>query len=133
MRRDEDWARARFATARVARLATVRPDGSPRIVPIVFALAGGVLLTAVDHKPKQTTKLARLADISAEERVTVLVDEYAEDWSQLWWARADGQARVEEGYDVGPLVAKYDHYADRPPAGPVIVLDVERWTGWSAV
>lgn len=132
MRRDEGWARARFAQARVARLATVRPDGSPRIVPIVFAVAGGVLLSAVDHKPKRTTRLARLADIAANERVSVLVDDYAEDWSQLWWARADGRARVAEEYDLGPLVAKYDDYTNRPPAGPVIVVDVDRWTGWSA-
>lgn len=132
MRHDEEWARARFDEARVARLATVRADGSPRIVPIVFAVAGGVLLSAVDHKPKRTTRLARLADIAANERVSVLVDEYAEDWSQLWWARADGRARVEEAADVGPLVAKYADYLGRPPTGPVILVDVDAWSGWSA-
>lgn len=133
MRQDAEWARARFARARVARLATVRADGTPRIVPIVFAVAGGVLLTAVDHKSKSTTRLARLTDIEANPGVAVLVDEYAEDWPQLWWARADGRARVEEEYDVGPLVEKYaDHYLGRPPMGPVIVVEVDRWSGWSA-
>lgn len=132
MRRDEAWARARFAAARVARLATVSADGVPRPVPIVFVVVGDRLVTAVDHKPKSTTRLRRLADIEASPRVAVLVDEYAEDWSQLWWARADGTATVHQTYDVGPLVAKYDQYAGRPPAGPVIVVDVERWSGWSA-
>jgi PPOX class probable F420-dependent enzyme len=132
MRRDAEWARARFAETRVARLATVRRDGAPRIVPVVFAVAGDVLLTAVDHKPKETTRLGRLTDIAAHPRVSLLVDDYAEDWSQLWWARADGSAHVEETYDIGPLVAKYDHYREQPPAGPVIVVEVERWSGWSA-
>jgi PPOX class probable F420-dependent enzyme len=132
MRRDETWARARFATARVARLATVANDGSPHVVPIVFAAAGEQILTAVDHKPKTTTRLRRLANIAANPRVSVLVDEYDEDWSRLWWARADGSARVLDAHDVAALVERYEQYHATPPGGPVIVVDVDRWTGWSA-
>lgn len=132
MRREEQWARERFTDARVAHLATASADGVPRIVPIVFAIAGSTLVTAVDHKPKSTTRLRRLTDIVANPAVSVLVDSYDEDWSQLWWARADGMARVHESYDLGPLVAKYDDYRDQPPAGPVITIDVTRWSGWSA-
>lgn len=132
MRRDEEWARERFSRAQVARLATVATDGTPRVVPIVFAVAGGVLVTAVDHKPKSTTRLRRLDDIGANPAVSVLVDEYAEDWDQLWWARADGMARVHDSYDLEPLVAKYADYRERPPRGPVIAIDVTRWSGWSA-
>lgn len=132
MRLSSTEARERFADARVARLATVSAGGAPRLVPIVFALAGDRLISAVDHKPKSTTRLQRLEDIAGRPAVSVLVDAYDEDWSQLWWARADGRARVDEAYDVGALVAKYPQYADRPPAGPVIVVDVDRWTGWSA-
>jgi PPOX class probable F420-dependent enzyme len=99
-------------------------------------VVGDLLVTAVDHKPKGTTRLARLADIEASPRVSVLVDEYAEDWGQLWWARADGRAQVVAAYDVPDLlrelVNRYPQYADTPPTGPVIVVDVERWTGWSA-
>ena len=132
MRRDRDWAWARFAEARVARLATVSAAGAPRLVPIVFAVTGERLITAVDHKPKSTTRLARLDDIAANPAVALLVDEYDEDWTQLWWARADGRASVHDSFDIAPLVAKYPPYADRPPAGPVIVVEVARWTGWSA-
>jgi len=132
MRRDRDWARARFAEARVARLATVSAAGVPRLVPVVFAVAGDRLLSAVDHKPKTTPRLRRLDDIAANPAVSLLVDAYDEDWSQLWWARADGRARVHPSYDVSPLVAKYPQYADRPPAGPVVVVEVTRWSGWSA-
>ncbi|MFI5623423.1 TIGR03668 family PPOX class F420-dependent oxidoreductase [Nocardioides sp. NPDC051685] len=132
MRHDEQWARERFADARVARLATVSADGAPRIVPTVFALADEEILTAVDHKPKSTTRLRRLQDIAAHPAVSLLADAYDDDWSQLWWARADGVARVHETYDLGPLVAKYADYRERPPAGPVIVIEVTRWSGWSA-
>ncbi|MFJ9390134.1 TIGR03668 family PPOX class F420-dependent oxidoreductase [Nocardioides sp. NPDC101246] len=132
MRREEQWARERFADARVARLATVSADAVPRIVPIVFAVAGDVLVTAVDHKPKSTTRLRRLEDIAANPRVAVLVDRYDDDWSQLWWARADGVASVHETYDLAPLVAKYADYRERPPAGPVIAVEVTRWSGWSS-
>jgi PPOX class probable F420-dependent enzyme len=133
MRRGPDWARDRFAAGRVARLATVGTDGSPHVVPVVFAVVGSTVLTAVDHKPKSTTRLRRLVDIEQNPRVSLLVDEYDEDWSRLWWARADGTARVFAANDVAPLVERYAAYRDRPPAGPVIVVSVERWSGWSWV
>ena len=43
-----DEAKARFASVPVARLATVRPDGSPHLVPIVFALLGNRVVHVVD-------------------------------------------------------------------------------------
>ena len=135
-----DAARALFATARVARLATVGEDGAPHVVPIVFALDGDLLYSAVDHKPKRTQRLRRLANIAANPRVSVLADHYDEDWTRLWWARADGTARVVEpgaGADheraVALLVGRYEQYAGRPPSGPAIVIEVLRWSGWGAV
>jgi PPOX class probable F420-dependent enzyme len=132
VRHGPGWARERFGAARVARLATVAPDLSPHVVPVVFAVDGDAILTAVDHKPKSTTRLRRLANIAANPQVSLLVDDYDDDWSQLWWARADGTAHVHETYDLAPLVARYDAYRDRPPTGPVIVVSVDRWSGWSA-
>jgi PPOX class probable F420-dependent enzyme len=128
-------ARRRFAAARVARLATVGEDGRPHLVPVTFALDGDTIVTAVDHKPKRTLALRRLANIAANPRVALLADEYSDgDWSALWWARADGTARVVAQGDerLGWLVARYEQYRQRPPEGPVILVDVERWSGWSA-
>lgn len=132
MRKGEAWARQRFEQARVARLATVTAAGEPHLVPVVFAVIGSTIVTAVDHKPKSTTRLRRLANIAAQPRVSLLVDEYDEDWARLWWARVDGRAAVHEAWDLGPLVARYPQYAGRVPAGPVIVVEVDRWSGWSA-
>src|SRR6266540_4372757 len=50
----------RLTTARVARLATTDPDGRPHLVPIVFALEGDTLYSAVDRKPKRSSKLRRI-------------------------------------------------------------------------
>lgn len=126
----------RFAGARVARLATIGEGGQPHLVPITFALRGNVIVTAVDHKPKRSTDLRRLRNIEADPRVSVLVDHYDEDWSLLWWIRADGRARILRGADraepVRWLVAKYDQYRERPPEGPVIRIEVRDWRAWSA-
>ena len=75
--------RERVEGMRVARLATVRPDGRPHIVPICFVLAEGVLYTAVDQKPKRASRLVRLENVEANPRVAVLVDHYDDDWSRL--------------------------------------------------
>jgi PPOX class probable F420-dependent enzyme len=135
---NEARARELLGGARVARLGTIAPDGRPRLVPISFVLAGGVIYHAVDHKPKATRRLARLADLAADPRATVLADHYEEDWSALWWVRADGRARVLE--EVGApeaaraldlLAERYAQYRAHRPAGPVVALDVERLTGWT--
>jgi PPOX class probable F420-dependent enzyme len=134
-----DAARALFAGARVARLATVMPDGRPHLVPIAFAVAGDVVYSAVDAKPKRTTALRRLENVRRDPRATLLADHYDDaDWDALWWVRADGSARVLGAEDpegaraLALLARRYEQYAAAPPAGPVLAVVVERWTGWRA-
>src|SRR5579871_3873431 len=138
--RDEAELRRRVAAARVGRLATVRPDGSPHLVPFCFAVDGDVLYSAVDAKPKRraAAPLARFVNVMREPRVSVLVDAWSEDWSQLWWVRVDGRARaLEPGSDaersaLSLLEAKYEQYRASRPPGPVLAVTAERWVGWSA-
>jgi PPOX class probable F420-dependent enzyme len=134
---NEARARELLGAARVARLATVAPGGRPRIVPITFVLAGDAIYHAVDDKPKGTRRLARLRDLAADPRAAVLADHYEDDWSALWWVRADGRARVLEDVSSGEaavaldlLAERYPQYRARRPAGPVVALDIERITGW---
>jgi PPOX class probable F420-dependent enzyme len=130
--------RRRFASARIARLGSVTPDGRPHVVPICFVIDGDRIVTIVDHKPKTTTHLRRLDNIRANPSVTVLVDHYDEDWSSLWWVRADGFATViDEVTGEEPLLLelrdKYRfNYGMQTMTGPAIVVDVERWSGWDA-
>jgi PPOX class probable F420-dependent enzyme len=96
---------------------------------------GALVYTAVDHKPKRTTALQRLADITANPAVALLVDHYEEDWSRLWWVRLDGRARVLDELPaaaVAALAAKYPQYAALPPAGPGVEISVSRVLRWSA-
>lgn len=134
---DATQARRRFAAAAVARLATVRPDGSPHVVPISFALADDVVYTAIDHKPKSATHSQRLVNLHHDPRCSVLVDHYADDWSALWWVRVDGTAAiVEEPAGDHPgierLVQRYAAYEHQRPSGPLIAITVTRWRGWAA-
>jgi PPOX class probable F420-dependent enzyme len=129
--------RERFAARPVARLATVRPDGAPHLVPVVFATSGDTVWLAVDAKPKRTTRLQRLTNLRHDPRCALLADHYEEDWSRLWWVRADGVATVldEPGPDhpdVAALVERHPQYRVQPPAGPLVVVRVERWSGWSS-
>src|SRR5262245_64782636 len=95
---DEAEARRRVATARVARLGSLTPDGRLHLVPICFELDGGTLYTAIDGKPKRSPRPQRLDNVAAHPEVCVLVDAWDEDWSQLWWVRLRGRARIlEEG------------------------------------
>jgi PPOX class probable F420-dependent enzyme len=124
-------AEQRLALARVGRLATVTPEGRPHIVPVTFALAGGHVVTAVDAKPKTTARLARLDNVRATGRASLLVDHYEEDWARLWWVRVDGPAAVVESAEaIDALVAKYEQYRAARPAGPVIAVTPERWRSW---
>ena len=127
--------RRRLADARVGRLATVTADLRPHVVPCCFAVDGNVLYSAVDAKPKSTLALQRLANVAANPAASLLVDHYADDWSQLWWVRVDGAARVfDTGSDRDAALAllrdKYVQYVDAPPPGPVLAITIDTWRAW---
>jgi PPOX class probable F420-dependent enzyme len=129
--------RRRVEAAPVARLATIDRQGRPHLVPICFALVGETIYTAVDRKPKRSQRLQRIENARANPQVAVLVDHYEDDWSQLWWVRLRGRARVlERGEEVeralALLAAKYTQYRAEPPPGPVLAVDLEEWRGWHA-
>jgi PPOX class probable F420-dependent enzyme len=120
----------------VARLATTDPDGSPHLVPIVFAVDGDTLYSAVDEKPKRSRRLRRIENARARPDVTILVDRYDEDWSRLWWIRLRGRARIlDEGAELERalelLRAKYPQYRVEPPGPPVLAVDVTEVREWS--
>ena len=136
----ESWHRDRFTTARVAVLTTITPEGAPHPVPVTFALSGETLWTATDAKPKRAgpgTELRRHANVAANPAVSLLVSAWDEDWSRLWWVRADGLARITErpatvARAVEALSRKYRQYADIELGAPVIEVTITAWRGWRA-
>lgn len=141
--------KASFTRSPVARLATTAPDGSPHLVPVVFAVGSDIdsdidsdipsetVYTAVDAKPKTTPRLRRLANIRGNPKVCLLVDHYADDWTRLWWVRADGVATIHQDDDAMAagcrlLRAKYPQYQTVSLDGPVIAVAVRRWSSWHA-
>jgi PPOX class probable F420-dependent enzyme len=140
--------RAFLGAARTATLATIAPDGVPRLVPVCFALVDApepVIYTPLDDKPKQVGNprdLARVRDILARPDVSLLVDRWSEDWSQLGWLRVLGRASLLEPYDVpdehaaavAALRAKYPQYADHHLEDrPVIRIAMVATRSWGSL
>ena len=128
-------ARKRFGAARVARLATADARCRPHLVPVVFAVRGDTIYSAVDAKPKRTTRLRRLANVTENPAVSVLVDHYEDDWDALWWVRADGRGRVlgGENHEARQAIERLrERYPQQQATGAVLAVDVERWSGWAA-
>jgi PPOX class probable F420-dependent enzyme len=136
MERADAWDR--LCSARVLRLSTADAGGRPHVVPCTFAVDDSRrLVIGVDNKPKASRDLRRLRNIEENPRVSLIADDYSEEWDQLWWVRADGTAAVERS---GPahrghwddLRAKYRQYAGQILDGPVIVVTIEVLAGWTA-
>ncbi len=133
---DDDECRQRLAEARHAVLGTIHAERGPDLVPVVHALVTpDVIALPVDRvKAKRTVRLARVANLARDPRATVLVDAYDDDWEQLWWVRAGGRATMHHpsGPAIDALAERYDQYRLPGTIDALILLDVERWTGWAA-
>ena len=127
----------------VGRLAMVSAaSGGPWVTPVVFASAGASIWTPIDGKPKSGAPLARLANAQADPRAALLLDEYSQDWSRLWWVRIEGTAcarrigsapRGAAAEAIAALRAKYPHYRSVPLfSGPptLLELSIDRVRGW---
>lgn len=132
-------SRRLLTEGRVAHLATADQYARPHIVPIVFAFEAPYLYTPIDRKPKSVDdwrELRRVRNIEANGRVSVVVDEYAEDWTELVWVRVDGTAEIlTSGADrdraVRLLEAKYPQYAKLPlENAPIVRVTIERIAEW---
>jgi PPOX class probable F420-dependent enzyme len=132
----EEWELRLIKELRVARLATVAPSGAPHLVPVCFAHVADEFWIAVDEKPKRSTRLARLRNIGAEPRVSLLFDRYDDDWSSLAWIRIDGLATVVELGSEAPaaleaLRGRYPQYrAMDLESLPLVRVEPRKVTGW---
>lgn len=136
--------RRKLRQARIARFATLDARGRPHIVPICFAYDGNILYTAVDQKPKRVSpeRLVRVQNLRSVPHVALLIDEYNEDWTQLWYVLIRGKAKLippsarkERARALGKLRAKYQQYARGmlPEDAPIVRISLERATSWGKI
>ena len=132
------WARRLLEDAPVARLGLLDDEGAPRVLPITFAVAGDRLVSAIDHKRKRVTgeHLARVRWLRARPAAALTVDRYDDDWARLEWLQVLGEVEIVDAAAapdaIAALVARYEPYRTRPPAGPVLALTPSRLLWWRA-
>ncbi len=116
----------------------------PHIVPICFVYDGELFYTAIDRKPKRVAgeRLARLRNILAVPRIALLIDEYDEDWTQLWYILIRGKAKLlsksaheEHARTIRKLKAKYPQYAQGMLAddAPIIRITPQQAIFWGKI
>ena len=133
---------ARLEVARIARLGTVDAERRPHVIPVCFVWDGSVFHSAIDQKPKRVaaTRLARVKNIQETPHVALLVDQYDEDWTRLWYVMVRGEAELvstpaEQKRAIQRLRAKYPQYAADMLAddAPVLRITPVRIIAWGKI
>ncbi len=127
--------------ARVARLATIDSELKPHLVPVVFVFDGNHFFIPVDEKRKtaKPEKLKRMRNIQDNPNVTLLIDEYSEDWTKLVFVMIQGKASVatkeEENIHVRQaykkLMTKYIQYQKVGVGEMCIIITPKKVASWS--
>ncbi len=122
----EDPAVRRFLSlSRVARMATATAEAVPHAVPLCFWFDGINFYFVIDQKPKRQTglKLKRIRNITANPHVSLLIDHYEEDWTQLAFVLVNGKARIVEAREEYMLALR--HLRDKYPQYRNMALSYE--------
>lgn len=124
-------------------MATADESGRPLVVPVCFAYDGRFIFTPIDEKPKKVPsgELKRIRNILLNPRVSLVMDEYCEDWKKLYYLIVYGLAEVIRSGDeyqdsLGILCVKYPQYKKMKleKAGlPVIKIVPERIVSWGSI
>jgi hypothetical protein len=134
MRLDEDEARARLAAHDHGILCTLHAERGVDAVPVVYAIDGDRVGVPVDRvKPKASSRLQRERNLEADPRGMLLIEHWdRDDWSQLWWVRAELRFEGDAGPALaGRLAERFPQYRDQP-FDRVLLLRVVGLTGWAA-
>ncbi len=137
MRLAEEEAQARLAARDHGVLCTLHAERGVDAVPVVYVVDEGDVGVPIDRvKPKASTRLQRVRNLETDPRATLLVDHWdRDDWSQLWWVRAElrwqAEAAGREAALAAQLAERFPQYRDQPFAR-VLVLRIVGVTGWAA-
>jgi PPOX class probable F420-dependent enzyme len=135
---DED-TRQFIREHRVARLATADREGRPLVIPICYVLDGDAIYSSIDEKPKSVAarSLKRVRNIEANPHVSLVIDDYSDDWSRLAYVLVGGLAEVipagvvEQVRTVELLREKYPQYLamaiEERPIIKIAPTRIKRW------
>ncbi len=136
MRLDATTCWARIGPFGHGTLGTLHPDRGLDVVPVVYVIDRDQIIIPIDAvKPKSGRRLQRLSNLAADARCVLLVDHYADDWSELWWVRAHGHA-IESHPSPDALAAlgrAFPMYRAADSVTSLIVMTIDSITGWSAL
>ena len=131
-----------LSSQKVAYLATTDVHAQPHLVPVVFVSMEEDIFICIDEKPKKNRSLKRLANIKANPKISLLVDNYDDDWQELKWVRVDGTAILLENTDesravfesvISTLRDKYPQYQTMDLSrGPLIRITINAIASWQA-
>jgi PPOX class probable F420-dependent enzyme len=117
-------------------LGTVDPDRGTHLVPVVFAVSGEELVVPIDAvKPKQTGQLRRISNLRSDARASLIVDYRSDDWTELWWVRADLRFLTSEDYAAGwpsRLANRYPQYREVGTVDSLLLFAIQSLSGWAA-
>jgi PPOX class probable F420-dependent enzyme len=127
----------RISTVRSATLGTVCPDGSPHLVPCVFAVDAPLFFIPVDGKRKRSRELKRLNNLKTDPRAVLLFHGWDEDWSRLWWVSVKGEALIlrtpsDMNHARHLLLARYSQYRTPEELDPIIQIQITKVIEWRA-
>ena len=138
MRMAREDARVRLAGHIHGVLCTLHPERGADPQPVVYAVSGDHVGVPIDRvKPKASSRLKREDNLGADPRGTLLIEHWeTEDWSRLWWVRADLRHEPDPPSSLvddlaDRLALAVPQYADKP-FHRILVCRIVGVTGWSA-
>jgi PPOX class probable F420-dependent enzyme len=141
----DDRVRQFIDSHRVAHLATADASHGPLVVPVCFVFDGDYFFSAIDAKRKAVSgsALRRVQNIRDNPQVTLLLDDYSEDWNTLSYLLIHGTARILDPHSgasvthaaaVKLLRSKYPQYRSMPiDQNPLIQIEPQRLKFWTAL
>jgi Pyridoxamine 5'-phosphate oxidase len=139
MKLSDEEALARLTADDHGVLCTLHTERGIDAVPVVYAMdSDGYIGVPVDRvKPKASLRLQREQNLEADPRATLLIEQWdRNDWSQLWWVRAQlqwqGPDNAEREQSLANALAPRFHQYQDHPFEQVLVLRVIAISGWAA-
>jgi PPOX class probable F420-dependent enzyme len=98
---NDTYLKTTINKSRIGRLATVDLECKPHVIPVVFVFDNdrNCYFIPIDEKTKRSRpeNLKRVKNIQENPNVALLLDEYNEDWTKLYFIMIRGKGSILGG------------------------------------